>query len=494
MSFFRKLIISLLCFSLFTLQLHTPIVEFNSQKKYQVRVGFNDAQATNLGFTKISEDGFPMGYIQLLVMLGVGLMSIALIRNAKRLSPDSVLVAAGAAVVAYDVYNLYTEYAKSELPLKIADGAVKIWNKLFGYHLIFPRGKENQNFYAELFDFLNPLPAAHATFISPVAKMASKVGKSAYKEVNKWIFSPVGRMIVFGAIGTFTGVVTQKTLKQISNVKSNLKKLNEIIEKFDEATRKGSRYKEGQSSVLEEVSDIFLSKAYATENSQEAVELPNKLPCVTYSGRTCVSLKSTLKKRTSKLDKYPREFSGIVNRIVATADSVQGRKTVSPQTMNSLKELGMKGAGLLKLQKDVFKEVNSFRQKNGVKKIDFERKGNEFFGRVGTDVSIALKSSKLNGKELLSGLGMNSYGKEFEKTDVPMNFNFEDSDGDLDGDSIKEENSQDTPLIGAIALDAQIVDDEIEQKEVKPNKRKEKSIFDIISSRYMLKYLDLVPD
>lgn len=95
MSILRKVIVSLLCFSLFTLQLSTPLVEYQNQTSREVNLGFNDAKATNLGFTKISEAGFPMGYIQLLVMLGIGLMSISMIQNAKRLSPDSVMFVIG---------------------------------------------------------------------------------------------------------------------------------------------------------------------------------------------------------------------------------------------------------------------------------------------------------------------------------------------------------------------------------------------------------------
>lgn len=423
-----------------------------------------------------------------------GVFKVALATGAAMVVTGPILVVAGAALVAYDIYNLYTEYAKSELPLKIADGAVKVWNKLFGYHLIYPRDEENQHFYVELFDFLNPLPAAQASFISPVARMASQVGKSAYKEVNNWIFSPVGRMIVFGAIGTFTGIVTKKTLQQISNVQNNLAKLKITIQKFDEATQKGSRFEDGQSSIWEGMSDVLLSKAHADERTSGLgpVELPNKLSCVTYPGRSCVSLKSTLKKRTPKYDKYPKEFTRTVNKLVQAADSVQGRKTITPRTMNSLKEIGKEGAYLLELQKNVFKEVNHFRQKNGVKKINFERKGNDFFGRLGKDVKNILNKSKISGKDVFSGLGMNSYGKEFEKTNVKFDYNFSDEDESYSG---QESNDEESPLVGAVALEAQIVEDEKEETEKKSSKKpKGKSIFDIISSRYRLKYLDLVPD
>lgn len=92
----RRVITFTLCFCLFSLQLHTPRIQLSPSAVSSVELGFNKSQATGVKFTKsIDEKTFPMGYVQLLVMLGIGLMSISMIQNAKKLSPDAVIFVIG---------------------------------------------------------------------------------------------------------------------------------------------------------------------------------------------------------------------------------------------------------------------------------------------------------------------------------------------------------------------------------------------------------------
>lgn len=97
----RGALSAFLCLCLWTIQIHVPSkqLSFEGQRSVSsapISIGFNDLQAQEMGFTSsVDKDAYPKGYVHLLMMLVISLVSLYLLKDAIKISPDTILFVIG---------------------------------------------------------------------------------------------------------------------------------------------------------------------------------------------------------------------------------------------------------------------------------------------------------------------------------------------------------------------------------------------------------------
>lgn len=302
------------------------------------------------------------------------------------------------------------------------------------------------------------------------------------KEVDKWIFNPKGRMIVYGAVTALSGIILANTKGMIENLKSDIEKIDGVIKGLEERQTNSSNYFEkGLNSFLSMLTEDANASKLQTSN------IGTKLPCIQpikkQKGK-CANLKVLHRRFTpSGGYKNPAIMNQAFNTITEIGNGLNGQSKISPQTMNRIENLAQAKPILLGIKNNVEKIVNNQRRATGAKPLNFKGLHNLFLKRLYKQTEKVFKKHNVSERDiasLTSGSIKQSRKTHQDRKLVPNLDNMDDLNLKNDSSLNYEESSK----LEARKSDHSSSNHSYEIDQV--NKDKFQDIFKIISRRYYM--------
>lgn len=246
------------------------------------------------------------------------------------------------------------------------------------------------------------MPSAHAFSMSGVLKPISKAAEVAFQEFDKWLFTPKGRMVVYGSVTALLGFYTAYTKKGISDIEDNIDSLNKMIDKFDENEASSASFtpKEAAPAVVAQQEFSFealfgemfskiIPKAYASEAPiLIGGELPIRLPCMVLDKGKCLDAKKAYSNKMplSAQSGIPQDVQKMGSRALALTNQIQMNNKVDDKAMSLIDSLASQSDKLVALQRKYESGVNKALQSQGERAIPFEDYRKSFLNGLGKDI------------------------------------------------------------------------------------------------------------
>lgn len=306
------------------------------------------------------------------------------------------------------------------------------------------------------------------------------------REVDRWIFNPKGRMIVFSAISSLTTFISLNTKKMIDNLEEDIKQLDELIQAMES---RQVRFKDNiqLSPFISSFMNLLTPSVQAKTNHQATV-LPYKLPCLIPHPKTkrCLNVKHVINKTMIPGAKYPKLVTNIAYSLGVVGNSLSNNYQINNKTMRTLNVMATKASTMVKIESIYKKQLNQSLKRKRAKQINFKGYEQHFLSRMSKITKQSYNKFNISVDELKS-LGAVNFGSDFIHKNTLSNVNKTEQEerkvAMLDNpesnfDITNDESSSNTNRVKQRSNDDYYID--------QINKSKEKNIFSIISNRYML--------
>jgi hypothetical protein len=193
--------------------------------------------------------------------------------------------------------------------------------------------------------------------------------------MKQWSATPMGRMISFGAEAKANLSAAQQFQDDANELGERIKKLDEIITKFetkvgDTGVTLGAGTAKGKNinAISEDTSFV---ENFA--NSKFTISKRPLFSCVTRGNNNCREISNIL----SRPGALKQKKSFLNNLKIATTGSI-GKSTLNKKTLRAIQ----RSAAQASKQREKFlkfqQKGNQFNKNNGIKRIDFQAKENQF--------------------------------------------------------------------------------------------------------------------
>jgi hypothetical protein len=256
---------------------------------------------------------------------------------------------------------------------------------------------------------------AHAFLSAELGYSAAAIGliKMMGGKLNKAIDAMItwekGRMIVFGAITVLAGLAAKFSYDNAKKMKENWTKLEEIKQELIE---RGGATSGSHSSISDKINpqslfNFLLEPASAASAPRNYVmEFNSKTPCLLPAGRKCVSAKYAMNVLN------PGNYWGLDSKLRKTVflsgsivDGLSNSRGVSQKTYNQINKLAASKNYVEKLNRHLQKRINHVRRKDGMRPMKFDRLHNQFLSKIHRISTQAVKKSGMNLNDLIKQRG-----------------------------------------------------------------------------------------
>jgi hypothetical protein len=396
-------------------------------------------------------------------------------------APIAISVA-GLALTAMSAYELamlgvaaYEAYSKNSMAQEQLENTVDDMGD-FGANITL--------FYKKSFlDYF--LPRAYAFSGLDVANngrsaLAESTGEGM-REVDRFIFNPKGRMIVYGAVTALSGVIMASTKSMIENLKGDIEQIDGIIEGMNDNQVNNSRY---LYKSINHILNYLTNDAVASK--LKTVDIGTKLPCIQpIKNRkdSCANLKLLHRRFTPSTSyKNPEILNQAFNTITEIGNGLNGQSRISNETMRKIEVLASVAPIMVGIQENTEKIVNRERRKSGDKPLNFKALQNLFMNRMYKRTEYIFKKhnvSEIDLAKLTSGSLKKAKRTHGERKLVPnIKNNAED-------EILENENSHDRDIVlHHQKRDVSSTGESYQLDDI--NKDSNLDIFKIISRRYLM--------
>jgi hypothetical protein len=258
----------------------------------------------------------------------------------------AAITATTVVLAAAELYNISDTYLRSTTGRGINDRARDGWNSLRSWWNSYaPPVPKRRRLLVDLI-----IPQAHAVLpsLSPAAStVLQNTAESSAREVDRWIFNPKGRMILYGAVAVLTGLITKNAHDLKKKVEQDIEGIESIIQNMPSESVQQSHMNTMLNdnlspmqpylqSLLSKVFGTFIQNAFADEI---AGMLPLAIPCLSPIRGRCVSGNDFIKATLIPGVKYPPFVVEVVKSSAQIGNSLQNKKTVTADVEKHVKRL-----------------------------------------------------------------------------------------------------------------------------------------------------------
>ena len=333
--------------------------------------------------------------------------------------------------------------------------------------------------------------------------------------IDQWIYKPLGRMIIFGAISSLAALSIAANLHFQKKIKDAANKVKGLIDMTEE--KKSDPSTSFYDSSENFISSFFIAEAWANESSisspQNYVMSLNKtLPCLAQDGikngqqRACLRPSFAINNVVVRPLLVPG-FDRIVSSMGQIGDGLSRSRGISPSTGNALRSLVSQTDYLKNMNQNLESNINSFRSQTGMAPLNFTSMRQRFLASLKDTTESVLKKLGTSAKEFFSNRKSLPLKELKELKQAPI-------DDDVSHLHDKSQNENNTPAVARgdnMGMKAYSIYDNDLQKEINSNSydydsglgkeevgesnlhdgispRSEGSLFDQISNRYRQKF------
>lgn len=384
--------------------------------------------------------------------------------------------------------------------------------------------RNNNSWIAEI---VNPILPAYAedggfsgnTLLKSGAKLAAgailmmALSKMFGEVIEKWIYNPKGRMIMFGAISGLTATSIASMSAILVKSKENLKNVQSIKDELLNAKKEGegtpildtneeSVEQEDSTSLIDQsiFLESFTSEDKLVINSIFSFNIINdafasslsfgvdyKIPCITKELRGSKRCYPTDRAMRNMLG--PMRYSNYslikkdIDLVAKIGKGISNKKGISDQVGYMIADLGTRTDHLKQVNKKLEKVVNRKKRQLGEKQLDFEKLHKSFIGGLVSKAKNYLKKNNISLEEIFSNrktpviTNKAPRGKQTEEDIKNIVPSVETQNDVISGIDQERKDIQDIEVKAEETYDFKGLDIET---------RTELSIFKIISRRYIL--------
>lgn len=305
--------------------------------------------------------------------------------------------------------------------------------------------------------------------------------------IDQYLYSPMNRIFIWGAMGLMTKMAMSATDEKIAEAEKNIEKLDKLL---NEASKLTQGVKGNNPTITSP--QIFTGSVATQDQTFSDGQKSGCLAGSTSSG--CKSL-TTAASTSTGFSSFPSGLQDVASQVTGLGDSLSGTSSLSAAGLNNAASIGTKAAALAKNLKKQQIAINDLLKKNGKGPIKFEgemqkaragmlsavknslnKKGTTasgFLNSIGVSVpanadpkpETGLDGLAIPKENVAGGAGVMPENKE------TMNFGFDEAPGSTDAGGVTAKNDE----FGGAAYD--IKGNDIHDDGV--------SIFEIISTRYL---------
>ena len=231
------------------------------------------------------------------------------------------------------------------------------------------------------------------------AAAALMTAKSAIgKTIDKFIFNPALRAVLWGVLGAAAFAASKATQKEID-------KLSEYIKKIDQILKDMATLQDGvkANNVTEQkLTDVAYNAAIQKQSDQQISTDPKlSTDCIANPGGTnCAPVSDQVKTMPGFTD-LPDSLKTVTTQTAKLGDSLSGKTAISGTTLGAASTLAAKANAIGKLNKSLINKLNGLKQNT-----DFDKKGQELWGQLKAQTSRALASNHMTPNGFLSSVGI----------------------------------------------------------------------------------------
>lgn len=372
--------------------------------------------------------------------------------------------------------NVYRAYTKTQM-----DGeAVETDVNDYGANMVFYRLRKKESFLENL------IPKAYAFNGLEIAQNGQEAlqetTSDTTREIDRWLYNPKGRMIIFGAITGLSAIITANTKAMIDSIKEDIEKIDDIISGMEDRQVEYSPLEKFKIS-LNEILDYFIDDANASK--AEVITLNKKLPCMlTLKNKKCADIKKLFLHRTPKNAKTPETLGKLINTIAQTGNGINGQQNITPMTLKRVDILAKHTEGLLAVKDRTQAYVNESVRKDGQKPINFKGLENLFLKRVFKKAEENFLKHEVSERDIASitsGSVKQAKTKHKNIKFIPNLNSNDEKDDNNDSFSTKNNNYD---IKNYESMNSSTNNTSYEVDEI--NKDSNRNLFNIISNRYLI--------
>ncbi|GEM_PF-5583596 len=360
--------------------------------------------------------------------------------------------------------------------------------------------------------------------------IAEEVASEAEAEADSWVFSPKGRMVLFGSFSTLAGLITLNTSKMKKNIEEDINKIQDLITEYEKVGTgsttldgnegKNQKLMEGDVSQEKIIPDninqseteekspqdnsallqiwngllgVFINEAMAKRINAVGV-LPLTIPCLAKAKGKCFSTKAYLSRMIPRYTKFPITMKSAMRSTAKMGDMVQRKNYITQSFLDEAEKLNSLRPQLEKGYDVTKKVINAKKVKQYQEKaIPFKKLEKSIIKRfLGFSESALEKNG--NNVNLLSILGPGSFNDR--SFPIKNNLNEKLTDSFLDNDNDDESNDlankghsngkRKPASKSSLQPDESYMESEYKDKNLGVNTRVYDDIFKQVSKRYML--------
>lgn len=333
------------------------------------------------------------------------------------------------------------------------------------------------------------IPFAEASYMELLgltggAATAFLTQKFAYGNyIDRYIWSPTGRIVAWGALAGLVKLAIGKTEDRIKDAEENIEKLNRILAETDRLT-KGISASSALSQYTPNLSTTFAMNDVVLSGGK-------KTTCLDSDATANCSSSTSANLGTVSIEGLPTQLATASSNLIKTANSLSGTGTLSGNGINALNNSNLSAVG--KYKKQLEEKLNAVLKANGKPTENFAKDEKRFTDGLNLASANALKKSNMSASQLLASIDPNfsanttksildaptlaattskaapgTSEKDIKKIPNELSIKLDENNSGILADGQKEGNSSDKYDIK--------VDD--------VNHDKSTSIFEVISTRY----------